>query len=218
MKTSNLIFYICFFAACNPARVVKPLQKGEIQAGAAIGGPLIKMGNMPVFMPLTSVQGAYGVTDKTTCFASVHTTSLLFGVLQTDAGITTNIFSKNNQSGITTSVIANAMIDHWQTLFSFLPQLDINAYKHYRQKPHYVYASLQNWFEPRRIKAHGEPQTVFWLPTVAFGHQWVQQKYRFQIEAKYIGLNQSNQNLVVKYITPGSYGALGIYFGVQKKF
>ncbi|MFN4083359.1 MAG: hypothetical protein ACK4K9_06970 [Bacteroidia bacterium] len=205
--------------ACNGVRVVKPLDKGQKQIGASFGGPMIKMGNAPVVMPLTSVHGAYGITKKTTGFASVHTTSLLFGVVHTDMGFTT-LVSENNKykPGITVSGIANAMIDHWEWRFSLLPQFDANCFWHYKQKPNLVYISLQNWFEPRSKRVHGEQQHVRWLPSIGIGHQWVKQKYNYQLECKMIGFNQNNQNLVVKYISPASNGALGLYFGIQRKF
>jgi hypothetical protein len=205
--------------ACNPTRVVKPLNKGQLQGGVSLGGPAITMGSLPVLLPLTSVHAAYGYSNITSIFGSIQTTSLLFGVLHTDIGVTQHIKKQNGYvPAISTSAIANLMIDWWEWRPSILPQIDLNFYWQYKQKPHLIYTGLQNWFEPRTTRAHGEKQPENWLPSLSLGHQWVKQKYNWQLEARYIGFTQSNKNIVVDYISPGNNGALGIYFGVQRKF
>jgi hypothetical protein len=217
----RLIFLITVIGlwSCNTTRVVKPLEKGELQAGANLGGPLFKLGSAPLFMPLSSLHAAYGCKEHTTAFASLHTTALLFGVLQTDLGITRQLIQQNNYiPGISVSPIANMMIDRWDGRFSFFPQLDINAYWNYRSKPHFFYTGLNNWFEFRNKRAHGETQPTFILPTLHLGHQWCKSKYNIQLELKYIGFTQPNQPVVVNYISPASTGTLGIYFGINRKF
>lgn len=221
MKSSLYITVVATFAilACNPTRVVKPLSKGELQGGVSLGGPAITMGGLPIFVPLTSIHAAYGYSDKTSVFGSIQTTSLLFGVFHTDIGLTQHIKKQNGyMPGISASAIANFMIDRWEWKSTFLPQLDVNFYWQYKQKPHVIYTGLQNWFEPRTTRAHGEKQPNNWMPMISLGHQWVKQKYNWQIETRYIGFNQSNKDIVVDYISPGSKGALGLYFGVQRKF
>lgn len=220
MKFKLVLFLstITFFA-CNTSRVITPLNKKEIQVGANLGGTAIKMGELPVFIPLSSVYAAYGCTDKVSAFGSIHTTALLFGVLQTDVGL--NYLIKKPKKfipGISVSPVLNLMVDGWEWKFSFLPQADINLFWQYKNKPHAVYLSSQNWFELRAKRAHNEPQPNIVLPSVALGHQWVKAKYNYQVELKYIGFNQSNQNLVVSYISPSANGALGVYFSMCKKF
>lgn len=206
-------------SACNPTRVVKPLGKGELQGGVSLGGPAITMGSLPVLVPLTSIHAAYGYSENTSVFGSLQTTSLLFGVIHTDIGVTKHIKKQNGyMPAISTSAIVNFMVDRWDWRSSVLPQLDVNFYWQYKQKPNVLYTGLQNWLELRTTRAHGEIQPVNWLPAISLGHQWVKQKYNWQLEARYIGFTQSNKNIVVDYISPGNNGALGLYFGVQRKF
>lgn len=216
----SCVLALLFIASsCNTTRVVKPLEKGSLQIGADLGGPMIKFSGAPIFIPLTSVHAAYGIKKNTTLFGSIHSTSLLFGVFQTDIGITKLISKQQGLlPGVSLSPIANLMVDRWQGAFSLYPQLDANFFWNYKQKPHYFYTSLNNWFELRQKRAHGETQPSNWMPSIALGHQWVKQKYHFQLELKYIGFNQNNQNIVVDYIAPGSTGTLGLYFGIKRTF
>ncbi|MFN4973520.1 MAG: hypothetical protein ACK5GX_10855 [Bacteroidota bacterium] len=205
--------------ACNTTRVVKPIEQGSLQVGANLGGPLITMGSLPLFMPLSSVHAAYGLKEKTTVFASLHTTALLFGVFQTDIGITQQLLKQKGMiPGVSVSPIANMMIDHWKGIFSFYPQLDVNAYWNYKGKPHFFYTGLNNWIELRSKKAHEQPQNLTFMPAWHFGHQWSGTKYNVQLEMKYIGFTQSNKDIVVDYISPSDKGALGLFLSINRKF
>jgi hypothetical protein len=162
---------------------------------------------------------AYGLTDNTTSFASLHTTALMYGVIQTDLGFTHQLMAPNKLiPGISISPIANMMFDKWEHKFSLYPQLDVNAYWNYGTKKNLVYASLNNWFELRTTRAHNEPQPTHWLPSIGFGHLWNNKKYTIQFELKYVAPTESNKDIVVDYVSPGSKGALGFYIGVNRKF
>jgi hypothetical protein len=219
LKKTKVIITAIILLACNATRVVKPLEAGEKQMGVSLGGAMIKFVGVPMPLPLTNVYGAYGLNNKTTAFASLHTTALLFGVFQTDIGITQNLLKqKKYLPGISVSPIANLMFDKWENNFSFYPQLDLNAYWNYGKKQHLIYTSLNNWYELKNTKAHNETQTTNWLPSIGVGHQWHGNKLNWQLEAKYIAPNQPNKNIVVDYIGMGSKGTFGLYIGVNRKF
>lgn len=218
-KTLLLLFSIVLLLSCNATRLVKPLAKKDVQVGAGFGGALIQLGTVTLPIPLTNVHAAYGVTDKTTAFASVHTTSLLFGVFQTDLGATQLLLKQRGFiPAVSVSPIANLMLDRWETQFRIYPQLDINAFWEYGSKKRLFYTAVNNWFELRNKKAHGETQQTRWLPSIGLGHQWNGKKYNLQIETKYLAPNRSNQNIVVDYVSFGNRGAIGIYIGVARKF
>jgi hypothetical protein len=219
----NRIIWCLFVAmilfACNATRLVKPLPKDELQVGAGFGGALIQLGDATIPIPLTNVYAAYGVKENTSAFASIHTTALLFGVFQTDLGFTQQLLKqKGYLPALSVSPIANLMLDKWEGQFSLYPQLDINAYWNYGKKKHLVYTSLNNWFELRNQRAHGETQKTHWLPSIGLGHQWSGKKYNLQLETKYLAPNQSNQNLVVDYVSFGNNGAIGVYIGLTRQF
>jgi hypothetical protein len=205
--------------ACNPSRVVQPIPKGELQVGANFGGPAIALGSIVTTIPLTSFYANYGLHDNTTAFASLHTTSLLFGVFQTDFGFTHQLVAPQKWvPGFSISTIANVMLDKWEKQFSFYPQVDLNAYWNYGTKKKMVYLSMNNWFELRKTKAHDEPQTTHWLPSIGLGHQWNGSKYDIQAEIKYVAFTQTNTPLVADYVSLNNKGAIGFYIGIHRKF
>jgi hypothetical protein len=212
-------FLVISLLSCNATRIIKPLDKGERQIGINAGGPMIRLGSAILPVPLSSVYGAYGISGKTTAFASCHITALLFGVMQTDLGITHRLLGqKRFAPGISISPVVNMMFDTWESNFRFYPQIDLNVFWNYGKKRNLAYITCNNWFELRSRKAHHEVQETHWLPSLGAGHQWSPGKYRWQVELKYIAPGESNQNIVVDYVSPGSNGALGIYFAVARKF
>lgn len=214
-----LLLLITLIWACNPVRVVKPLERGEARIGANIGGAVIKLGSAVTPLPLTSLYAAYGFTGKTTGYAGLHSTALLFGVLQSDLGITHSLVTQNKAiPGISVSPGINLMFDTWEKHFRSYPQVGLNMYWNYGKKQHLVYLLSDQWVELQAKKAHGETQQTHWLPSFGAGHQWNTEKYNWQIEIRYLAPTESNRNLVVKYVSPASTGALGVYFGVSRNF
>jgi hypothetical protein len=219
LKIFTIIVAVFTLLACNATRVVKPLAAKEKQLGVGLGGALIKFVGVPMPLPLTNVYGAYGLNDKTTVFASLHTTAFMFGVLQTDVGITQQVIKQKKYiPGISVSPIVNLLFDRWDKNFSMYPQVDLNAYWNYGKKQHLIYTTVNNWNELRNTKAHNEKQTTHWLPSIGLGHQWHGNKLSWQLEAKYIAPNQPNKNIVVDYIGMGDNGTFGLYIGVSRKF
>lgn len=205
--------------ACAPVRVVKPLAAGEKALSFNIGGPLIGFSETTIPMPLTAVSGAYGVSDKLTAFAGLHTTALAFGVIQTDIGVVRGLSTPTGlRPGISVSPVANLMLDTWENNFKFYPQLDLNAYWHLGQRESFLYVGSNNWFELAGTRAHGERQEIRWLANFQSGYTFVRSKMNYTVELKYLAPFHSNREVVVDYRGIGGNGALGVYFNVSRKF
>lgn len=210
--------------SCAPSRLVKPLEKGEQQVNASLGGPLINFAGTTIPIPFTSLTYANGVADKTTAFASLHITSLMFGVFQTDIGVVRELYSPDSISRITPGIsiapAANIAFDKWENNFRFWPQIDLNAYWMLgKQRQHYFYTGLSNWLEFRQKKAHGEIQRNQWIFNPQIGIVLSKSKWKHQIEMKYLAPEIRNDNVVVDYAKPfGNKGAMGVYYSVSRKF
>ena len=218
-------------ASCAPARFVEPLKRGQQVITGNFGGPVAKIpgiGNIPI--PYTAIGYGRGLTDKTTIFGNLHTTSLLFGIGQTDLGVSQSIW-KNDKMGVSAQGSMNILVDFYTGANRFWPQVDANYYFKYgkHSKPvqldamckieskHYnfFYAGLSNWFDPYKTESQGRPNAQFWIPNVQLGHQWIRPKWSYQAELKMLAPNQSNQNIVVNYPSLlNNRGALGLYFGI----
>jgi hypothetical protein len=233
MYRINIFFVVALvaLASCAPARFVEPLKRGQQVITGNFGGPVAKIpgiGNIPI--PYTAIGYGRGLTDKTTIFGNLHTTSLLFGVGQTDLGVSQSIW-KNDQMGVSAQGSMNILVDFYTGANRFWPQVDANYYFKYgkHSKPvqldamckieskHYnfFYTGLSNWFDPYKTESQGRPNAQFWIPNVQLGHQWIRPKWSYQAELKMLAPNQSNQNIVVNYPSLlNNRGALGLYFGI----
>lgn len=224
-----LIAVLAVLASCAPARFVEPLKKGQQVITGNFGGPVAKIpgiGAIPI--PFTAVGYGYGVTNKTTVFGNLHTTSLAFGIGQTDLGVSQSIW-KNDKMGVSAQGTMNIFVDFYTGANRFWPQLDVNYYFKYGRKIakpiqldtlcriHYnfFYAGISNWFDPYKTESQGRPNAQFWIPSVQLGHQWIRPKWSYQAELKMLAPNQSNENIVVNYPSVlNNRGALGLYFGI----
>lgn len=211
------ILAISIFAACAPSRFVKPLNKGERALNASLGGPLIGFANTTIPIPFTTIVYGYGLKQNFTLFGSIHTTSLLFGVFQTDVGCVTSLY-KNDSMGIgfTASPIINFAIDKWDGNKKVWPQLDINFYKEFKKNRFYI--GMANWFELSSTKAHAETQQTHWLLNPHVGYSFCQPKWIFNLELKILAPTIDRLPNVVDYKGFGNKGATGIYFSVTRKF
>jgi hypothetical protein len=222
-------------ASCAPARFVEPLKKGQQVITGNFGGPVAKIpgiGNIPI--PYTAIGYGRGLTNKTTVFGNLHTTSLLFGIGQTDLGVSQSIW-KNDKMGVSAQGSMNILVDFYTGANRFWPQVDANYYFKYgkHSKPVYLdatrfgdvkiesnnynffYIGVSNWIDPYKTESQGRPNAQFWIPSVQLGHQWIRTKWSYHAELKMLAPNQSNQNIVVNYPSLlNNRGALGLYFGI----
>ena len=219
MKFWFSIITLLFFWNCAPSRYVKPLAKNQSAASFSFGGPLIKFSGAPIPIPFSTLGYAYGVTTNATVYGNLHSTSLLFGNLQLDAGATLQLFKKENKFGLTASpALQLAYNVRNKTGFRIWPSADVNTYFHFNQKPSYLYAGINSWFELSGLKAHDEIQQRRVLPNIQLGYVIVKTKWQHQFECKYLGIGIPNLPGVVDYIGISGKGSLGIYYSLIRKF
>jgi hypothetical protein len=225
-------FAILLLWSCAPTRFVKPLEKGQHALLGNFGGPMAKVPGIGVIpIPFTSFGYGYGLTDNTTIFGNLHTTSLLFGVGQTDIGVSQQIW-KNEGMGVSVQPEMNILVDFYTGANRFWPQLDANYYFDYnsitskskrngsdKRRVLTIYGGISNWFDPYLTESQGRKNQQFWIPSVQLGHLWQQNNWNYNLEFKILAPIYSNENIVVDYPSlMGKYGAMGMYFGVTYRF
>ncbi len=222
----TILIAACVFAisSCAPSRYVRPLEEGQKAITGNLGGPLIKFSGMTIPLPLTAISLGYGLKDNLTIYGGVHTTALSFGVIQGDFGVVKEFIKPDTllkfKPGFSMSYTTNLLVDTWEKNFKFWPQIDANLFWNFNLKrKDYFYLGVSNWFELAARRAHGEPQLNRWLFNPQAGITFDQPNWSYNVEAKYLAPNFSNQNIVVDYAKPwGENGGLGIYFSISKKF
>lgn len=209
---------IITLSACNISRVVKPLEKGEHQLSASLGGPAIVFSGAPVPLPLSSIAYAYGLDSGLSVSAGLHTTSMLFGVAQADASLHAELWrNESDRFGLIASPGAVFIHEFYEGNSRIYPQLDLGSWWHYKKEnPNHLYGGVGTWVELFREKAHGEVQDNELMPYVTLGHKWVKNRWALQLEARYIGMFSRNDQIVVDYLTPLNVGTTGVYFGFTK--
>ena len=207
------------FHSCAPSRIVRPLEKGEKQVSAHLGGPLMGFVGTVIPMPLTSVSYAHGVSDKVTVFGGIHTTAMLYGVFQTDIGVCYNLYKQDSSRfGLSVSPVINMAYDKWEGNFKFWPEIDINAYWEFNPKKSFAYLGVSNWFELVSKRAHDESQENRWIVNPHLGYTYVRKKWNYNFETKYLVPYLDTKPNVVDYKGVGGKGAVGIYFTFTRKF
>ncbi|MFN3917927.1 MAG: hypothetical protein ACK4K0_09295 [Flavobacteriales bacterium] len=220
----RLVIFTLLLNSCAPSRFVKPLEKGEQAVNFSFGGPLIEFSGAVIPIPYTGLTYANGMGEKTTIFASLHTTALLFGNFQTDIGVLHELIKPDSvsffKSGLSVKPVVNIIADKWERNFRLWPQLDVNTYQYFgKNKNHLVYVGLSNWFETNYNKAHGQRQEVKWLINPQAGVMLCKTLWSHQIELKYLVPNEPNNNKIVAYFNPlAEKGAFGLFYSITRKF
>jgi hypothetical protein len=220
MKSIPLLFFFTFIVlieSCTPVTTVKPLEVKQKAISAHLGGPMIKFGGIPIATPLTSLGFAYGLHKKFTVSTNLGVTSLAFGVFQLDPCLLYGIHNptKPGQPGISAFVKTHLILDRWEKHFRWYPEVGGQVYKEWGKNLFYLGGS--GWFETRYPRQERSAVNV-WIPMVHLGFIRQNPKWNLSLEMKWIAPNISHKNIVVDYIGPAGQGALGLYFGVTRKF
>ncbi len=215
-----LLLIPLILVACAPTRIVKPLAKGEQAVSANFGGPLLNFGGAPIPLPLTSLVYARGISAKTTGFASLHSTALLFGVFQTDLGICRQVYYHQSlKLGVSVNPVLNLALTRQDKIWygKLWPEIDLNIYKEFGTK-NMIYGGIASWFELNKIRPHHEIQQQFVFINPHLGYLFTPRKWSYGLEAKYLMGTIKNTPNVADYIGINHYGAVGIYLNIIKKF
>jgi hypothetical protein len=205
--------------SCSPTHFVKPLAKNQHAATVSLGGPLIKFGAAIIPIPFLTANYGYGIDSTLTAFTSLNATSALFGNFQMELGVTKQLLKQNKFiPAVSITPVANIIYRN-SDAHKFYPQIAVNAFWEYGKRKNFIYIGLDNWFELAQKSAFDVKQPNHWIFMPTAGHNFTGKKWSFNIEAKVIAPNLSNQKLVVDYQTPfRTHGAFGVYFGCTRKF
>ena len=205
--------------SCAPTRFVKVFEKDQKALAFSFGGPVIKFAGAAIPIPFSTLTYGRGITNTCTGFGSLHTTSLLFGNVQADAGAVLRIFEKEKKMGLTTTPGAQIAFKPGSSgTFRLWPSLDINCYVHFNDRTSFAYGGINSWVELATKRAHGENQTRHLIPNLHIGYTFVRTRWQHQFEVKYLGIGIPNMPGVVDYIGVSGKGTLGIYYCVARKF
>ena len=220
MRTYILLFIVFAVASCAPSRFVEPLDKGEWAVGGSFGGPVIDFAGAPIPVPITSIEVGYGLDSTKTIHGGLHTTAMLFGNFQIDAGMTYQfLHQKKWIPNVSASAGFNTIYDFDDKSGKFWPTLDANAFWNYGKRRNYFYTGFNNYFDFTSTLSTGEPQTNHILFSPQIGHvlKGKNRSWELTTELKFLAPYMRNDYAFVPYKSiTGNFGAAGFYIGFRK--
>jgi hypothetical protein len=209
---------ILSIVSCAPTRFVKPLAKKQQAVNLSLGGALISYSKLTIPMPFVTATYGYGIDSTLTGFGSLNVTSLVYGNLQAELGVTKQLLQqKGAWPGVSVNPVAN--IIYRKDASKFYPQLDVNLFWDHNHKRNFFYVGVSNWFELAGKRVYDQMQEHHWLFSPMIGETFVRRKWNYNIELKAIAPNIANNTSIVDYKTPfGTHGAFAIYIGCTRKF
>ncbi len=222
LKILIFIFILSLiYTSCSPTRLIKPLNKGEKQFGASIGGPLINYASTTIPIPFTSLSGAYGLDEDISLFGAVYPTAAAFGVFQTEIGLVNQLKAPDTLKfynlGFSLNPSLNFLIDRWQGNFRFWPKHDFNIYSLIgKNRKSLLYIGMSHWYDFYAVKAHRVLNERFIIAHLNSGIVINRGKWNHQIDIKLFP--SYNEKIVVDYFSPIGNVPWGVYYSISKNF
>ncbi|MCB9311835.1 MAG: hypothetical protein H6568_03640 [Lewinellaceae bacterium] len=214
-----LLLLLLPFLGCVGQRQIYPLPKGEHAVGVQAGGPLIRLNQTTLPIPLSAVYGAVGLGKGLLVDGGIHTTALLYQTIFIDPGVQkTWNFPNGLRPGLNTGLRLNTLTDLGARDWRFYPLVDVNLWWRSAKDHHIGFVGLNHWFDPhvRQIK---EGITYrLWRPALYTGYQHRREDWDFSLEAQWLAPGTDNRFTEVDYRSIGDQGALGIYLTIQYRF
>lgn len=220
MRTYILLLLIVGIASCAPSRFIEPLDEGEWSVGANMGGPVIDFAGAPIPVPITAIEVGYGLDSTKTIHGGLHTTAMLFGNFQIDAGFTYQfLHQKKYVPNVSGCVGFNTIYDFDDKSGKFWPTLDLNAFWNYGQRRNYFYVGFNNYFDFTSTLESGQEQTnnIVFSPQLGHVLKGNNRSWELTTEIKILAPYRRNDYAFVPYKSiTGNFGALGFYIGFRK--
>jgi len=207
------------FESCAPSRFIKPLDEGESAVNLTLGGPMIEYGDASIPIPFVTATYGYGIDSSLTAFSSFNITSALYGNFQMEFGVVKQLAKQNRYwPAISISPVINIIYRDLSN-YKIHPQFNVIGFWEYGKRDNFFYLGIDNWFELSNTRAFDLEQSNHWFLSPLIGHVLNGNQWTFNFEIKLIAPYLSNEKIVVDYISPvKNKGALGIYFGITRKF
>jgi hypothetical protein len=220
MKNIHVLLLIVLISSgCAQTRFVEPLEKGQLSIGGNFGGPLIEYAPAVIPIPFLDAEAGYGIDTNLTVHGGLNLTSLFFGNIHLDAGVTYKFLDQRKfRPNVSVTPGFNFVFDLYDHGAKFWPMADINAYWNYGERKNYFYSGFSNYFELSKTMANDLPQSHHWLFSPQIGHvvKGKNQKFQFTTEIKFLGINLDSKYSFIPYSgVTGNAGVTGIYLGFR---
>ncbi|MCK5242934.1 hypothetical protein KAR34_10835 [bacterium] len=201
LKKISVLIVIIFLTGCATQRLYKPLPKNEKEVHFSVGGPMIKLNDIPLFMPLVYLGYRYGINDNLSLGIDLPVTLILFQNISIDSNLIYFLTPK------------------------FAIQPEILFVWDIKEEVARIFPLLSSWYSIQLS------QTIYLTPGISSMYQFREPyifvspfisvikkigKWDLMCEFSYLAPHIKN-DYTTEYISPG-YGCVGIYLGVGRRF
>lgn len=210
------LFTLALLQACSTAHTARPLGEGNGALHLTIGGPVTGVGDPSIFVPLTTVTGKVGVTDRLDAYVGWHVleTFVNNGNLYFDVGASYYFLDqKGARPGLSAAFTLSPLLNKQSGWASFDLQITASWYLDKKER-HLLYVGLHNYFTP--VRSQLLPNPPYTLSPYIGGQLRVGKKRNLGlgIEVKWHRPWANTGNAVLGYAGFGNQGALAFLGGV----
>jgi len=214
-----LLFAVALLGTgCSTAHHARPLGKGNAAVHATIGGPVAGIGDPSIPIPLTTVTGKVGITDRLDVFFGWHVleTFVNNGNFYFDVGASYYFLDqKKARPGLSAAATVSPLINRRSGWASFDLQLTASWSFDARERT-LLYTGFHLYVTPVRRTVDVMPmEVVTWSPYLG-GQVRIGKKRRLglTLELKWHRPYASTKDAIVGYVGPGQLGALSFLSGI----
>lgn len=194
-------------AGCASTHQVRPLGRGNAVVHASVGGPLIGLFGAVLPVPVVSVGGGYGVTDKLDVTMHADVTAAAFGDLHVDPGVAWHPLV--SEGGPKPTLTVGGSVHLVTDFHSALVAPDATFAAAWRvARRHLIYAGVD---AALAIRTRVNPIVG---PFVGFEGR-VGKRVGLSLEVKWLSPWYDTTPTAPSWISPGGFGYLSVLLGVN---
>ena len=196
---------------CGLTTQVRPVPRGALQTEAALGGPLVRLGQtFPV--PLSTVGARYGIAEHVDVAAHAHLTSLAFGVAGLDVGGSWLALAQDG---------ARPALSLGGRLYGFtqvLPERRVSPRAYLEVSPTVSYLFAQRFLVYGSATGFAQFAGGRPLWSLAVGEEVQLEPWGIQVELRWYEPTAATRFNTVEWVGVGGQGALGALLALRYRF
>lgn len=204
---SILLLTLGASTGCTHTHQVRPLGKGNASVHASLGGPLVRLFDTVLPIPIVSVGGAYGVTERVEVLGHVDLMGAAFGSFHYDMGVAWHPMVSDQGFKPTLTLGAGAHV--LATSESVLVAPTANVASAWRlARKHLVYVGLDAAL-PMRDSA------TFVAGPLLGAELRLGKRFGLALETKYLAPWYDTKPNPPKWVSPGGFGFVSVLLGAN---
>jgi hypothetical protein len=207
--------------ACSASHGVRPIGQGNHAVEVSAGGPVARLGGLPVPIPMSTVGYRYGLSDRSDLHVRMSPTPLiLFGVVGGDAGVSYMLW---DQSGAWPMLV----VDHSVHVSGgaggvrFFGEVEPLLSWQWGQRQHISYVGADVFLQPYDLieEDPSAPDTRHILAGPLVGSRWMlTERVGLVTQVTWMEPWSDVTPLTAYYYTPFQRGALQVKLGAHVAF